>query len=249
MAGGAGRPNSGDSGEGSGREIVGEGARAHLGLIGARVGVGRPATSAADGGGLAAAAAASIPARMPVLPSNPWLWRLWWRVVVASACTNGSPVAWRGKLTVGGHGDAVAACGAGRRGRVRAWGGLATFNRRWAAHLGADEDRPVHGFVSEGAHAQGQATDWRSKACDRRDVRQGWIPTRLGAQAAWGGRARLGKAWEWPSRQGGGGAACAARAARATRRGVALWRQNVSLCPCSSAISSRFWNRSAPKCE
>jgi hypothetical protein len=23
----------------------------------------------------------------------------------------------------------------------------------------------------------------------------------------------------------------------------------VSLCPCSSAISSRFWNRSAPKCE
>jgi hypothetical protein len=38
MAGGAGRPNSGDSGEGSGREIVGEGARAHLGLI--RAGVG-----------------------------------------------------------------------------------------------------------------------------------------------------------------------------------------------------------------
>jgi hypothetical protein len=33
MAGGAGRPNTGDSGEGIGWEIVGGGARAHLGLI------------------------------------------------------------------------------------------------------------------------------------------------------------------------------------------------------------------------
>jgi hypothetical protein len=76
MAGGAGRPNSGDSGEGSGRELVGEEARAHLGLIGGGVGVGRPAASAADGGGPAAATAASIPARMPVLLSNPRLWGL-----------------------------------------------------------------------------------------------------------------------------------------------------------------------------
>jgi hypothetical protein len=66
------------------------------------------------------AVAASIPARMPVLPSNPWLWRLWWRIVVASVCTNGSPAAWKGKLAVGGHGGAAAACGAGRHGRVRA---------------------------------------------------------------------------------------------------------------------------------
>jgi hypothetical protein len=120
MAGGAGRPNSGDSGEGSGREIVGEGARAHLGLIGAGVGGGETGGGRGRRRGPAAAIAASIPARMPVLPSNPRLWRLWWRVVVASACTNGSPMAWRGKLTVGGHGGAVAACGAGRRGRVRA---------------------------------------------------------------------------------------------------------------------------------
>jgi hypothetical protein len=38
---------------------------------------------------------------------------------VASVCTNGRPVAWRGELAVGGHGGAVAACGAGRRGRTR----------------------------------------------------------------------------------------------------------------------------------
>jgi hypothetical protein len=124
MAGGAGWPNSGDSSEGSGREIVGEGARAHLGLIGVRVGGWETGGGRGRWRGSAAAAAANIPTRMPVLPSNPRLWRLWWRVVVASACTNGSPVAWRGKLTVGGHGGAVAACGAGCAGacvREAAW--------------------------------------------------------------------------------------------------------------------------------
>jgi hypothetical protein len=77
MAGGAGRPNSGESGEGSGREIVGEGARSHLGLIRARVGGGETGDERGRRRGPAAAAASSIPARMPVLPSNPRLWRLW----------------------------------------------------------------------------------------------------------------------------------------------------------------------------
>jgi hypothetical protein len=82
---------------------------------------------AAGGGGrrhqAAAAAGMALPARMPGLPSNPLLWRLWWRVVVACLCTTGRPVAWGGELAVGGHGGAVAACGAGRRGRMReaAW--------------------------------------------------------------------------------------------------------------------------------
>jgi hypothetical protein len=42
-----------------------------------------------------------------------------------------------------------------RPARARACGGLAALNRRWAASLGADEDRPAHGFVSEGTHAMG----------------------------------------------------------------------------------------------
>jgi hypothetical protein len=44
------------------------------------------------------------------------------------------------------------------------------------ANLAADEDQSEHGFVSEGAHAQGQSMDRRSKACDWRDARQGGFP-------------------------------------------------------------------------
>jgi hypothetical protein len=37
--------------------------------------------------------------------------------------------------------------------------------------------------------------------------------------------------------------------ARATRRGVALWRRKISLCPCLTAISSQNLNRSAQSGE
>jgi hypothetical protein len=57
------RPNSGDSGEGIGREIVGGGARAHLGLIWAGVGGWEAGGERDRWRGPAAAATASIPAR------------------------------------------------------------------------------------------------------------------------------------------------------------------------------------------
>jgi hypothetical protein len=109
------------------RSPAGEGRGEGLGFTRSRFGQELGGQEAADGSGrqhqAAAAAGTAFPARMLALPSNPRLWRLWWRVVVASVCTTGHPMAWRGELTVGGHGGAVAACGAGRRGRTReaAW--------------------------------------------------------------------------------------------------------------------------------
>jgi hypothetical protein len=94
MAGGAGRPNSGDSGEGSGREIVGEGARAHLGLIGARVGVGRPATSAADGGGW----------RLPLQPASRRGCRSCRAIRGSGGCGGGSWWRVRARMAVLWHG-------------------------------------------------------------------------------------------------------------------------------------------------
>jgi hypothetical protein len=41
-----------------------------------------------------------FPARRLALPGNPRRWRLGWKDMVARVCTNGRPVAWRGKLDV-----------------------------------------------------------------------------------------------------------------------------------------------------
>jgi hypothetical protein len=73
-----GRPNSGDSGEGIGREIVGRGARAHLGLICAGVGCREAGGERGRRRGPVAAAAASIPARRSEVPSNARCFELLW---------------------------------------------------------------------------------------------------------------------------------------------------------------------------
>jgi hypothetical protein len=63
MAGGAGGQNSGDSGEGFSQEVVGEGARAHLGLTWAGVGGWEAGGERGRWRGSVAAAAANIPVR------------------------------------------------------------------------------------------------------------------------------------------------------------------------------------------
>jgi hypothetical protein len=70
MAGGAGGQNSSDSDEGFGQEVVGEGARAHLGSI--RVGIGGRKAGGERGRwrGPAATTAASILARFPGMRGN-----------------------------------------------------------------------------------------------------------------------------------------------------------------------------------
>jgi hypothetical protein len=73
-----GRPNSGDSDEGIGREIVGGGARAHLGLIWAGFGVREAGGGRGQRRGPEAAAAASIPARRREVPSNARCFELLW---------------------------------------------------------------------------------------------------------------------------------------------------------------------------
>jgi hypothetical protein len=70
MAGGAGGQNSGDSGEGFDREVVGEGARAHLGSIRAGIGGRKAGGERGRRRGPVATAAASIPARFPGMRGN-----------------------------------------------------------------------------------------------------------------------------------------------------------------------------------
>jgi hypothetical protein len=70
MADGAGGKNSVDSGEGFGREVVGEEAMAHLGLIRGEIGGRKAGGERGRRRGPAATAAASIPARFPGMRGN-----------------------------------------------------------------------------------------------------------------------------------------------------------------------------------
>jgi hypothetical protein len=70
MAGGVEGQNSGDSGEGFDREVVGEGARAHIGSIRAGIRGWKAGGERGRRRGLAVAAAASIPARFPGMQGN-----------------------------------------------------------------------------------------------------------------------------------------------------------------------------------
>jgi hypothetical protein len=96
---GAGRPNSGEPPPGLAREGRGKGAGVARGRFGGDLGAEVACGGACIGHRrcwprLPAAAVAA--ARTPVLPGSPGFGRLRWRIVVASARTNGRPVAGRG---------------------------------------------------------------------------------------------------------------------------------------------------------
>jgi hypothetical protein len=100
---------------------------------------------------------------------------------------------------------------------------LAALNRRWKDSLRADEDRPAHGFVLVGVHAQGQGTDRRFMVVrptgeGRHRTWRGETSRHLGVLPALG-RGGPGKARESPDIEAA--VRCAARAGgqeRARRR-------------------------------